>query len=98
MNIPDLRYDNEITLEHCSVLLERIGKTLEIIEGEQGYLVADKINPRLLLEHYEEHFEPKAFSRMFGTELGKGVLVGSYLQRLLDKIAIQEVEGESGTR
>lgn len=94
MNIPDLRDNSEITLEHCSVLLERIGKTLEIIEGEHGYEVTDKINSELLLEHYVEYFEPEAFTRMFGTELGKGVLVGTYLQRLLDRITLEEVEDE----
>lgn len=94
MRIPDLRQTNEITLEHCSVLLERIGSTLEIIEGEAGYSVTSLINPELLRQHYEGHFEPEAFTRMFATELGKGVLVGSYLQRLLDKIALEKAEEE----
>lgn len=92
MNIPDLRNNNEITLEHCSVLLERIGTVLEIIDGQRGFDVTSLINPKLLLAHYEEEFEPEAFARMFLTELGKGVLVGTYIQRLQDRIREEELE------
>lgn len=90
MTIPDLRLNDEITLEHCSVLLERIGKTLEIIEGQEGFSVTNLINPELLLEHYKEQFDAESFCKMFNTELGKGVLVGTYVQRLLEKIKYEE--------
>ncbi len=86
MNLPDLQQESGVTLEHCSVLLEKIGRVLGIMDGIDSYDVVNEINPQLLMEHYEEHFDPPAFARMFKTELGKGVLVGTYVQRLLERI------------
>jgi DNA-binding cell septation regulator SpoVG len=90
--IPDLRADAEITLEHCSVLLEKIGNTLEVIDGQPGFQVATLINPELLLEHYEDTFQPEEFCNLFRTEMGKGVLVGTYVQRLLERIKHEQEE------
>lgn len=94
--IPDLRDTPEITLEHCSVLLEKIEEALNMMEELEGFAQAfvQEIDSNVLLDHYEEHFEVDRFARLFRTEFGKGVLVGSFVQRLFDKIAIDMAEGE----
>lgn len=89
--IPDLRDTPEITLEHCSVLLEKIGKAIDIMEGETGTDVTALLNPELLKDHYEKFFDLEAFDRLFKTELGKGVLIGSYVQKALEKMKGEEI-------
>lgn len=81
--IPDLRNEPEITLEHCSVLLEKIGNTLEVIDGEAGLAVAQAINPEMLLIHFEDTFRPEEFQNLFKTEMGKGVLFGTFMHKAL---------------
>src|SRR5690606_26899604 len=86
MRIPDLRNNPEITTEHCSVLLERLSKTFDLMDGQDGFDLTNEIDPQVMKAHYEEWFEVEAFERLFVTEMGKGVLVGSFLHRLLEKM------------
>ncbi len=82
-NMPDLRAsDGEITLEHCSVILEYITKALHDFDGQENF-DASEISPYGLLDRYNELFEPPQFHRMFGTEMGKGVLAGIYIHQAL---------------
>lgn len=77
--IPDLRpSDGEITIEHCSVVLERISQALQDFDGQDGF-DATIISPYVLLDYYNELFEPAQFHRIFSSETGKGVLAGIYL-------------------
>lgn len=94
-SIPDLQADkNEITLEHCYVLVDRLGIALDLIEGTPGAHkeITDAVNPELLKDHFEEHFVPDEFCRLFKTELGKGVLVGTYAKALMEQIIKERFE------
>jgi hypothetical protein len=91
--IPDLRVTPEITLEHCSVLMKRIETAIDLIDGSDiGPAFVDDLDITILLQHYEEQFEPQAFFRMFSTEAGKNILVGTYVQRLLDMMEDEDAE------
>ncbi len=92
MNIPDLRYGNEITLEHCSVLLEKLGEALDTMDGQKNGFETHKLNPQLLLEHFEEFFDPAMFTRLFQDEYGKYVLIGTYLMRMQQLMLEEELE------
>jgi hypothetical protein len=93
MKIPDLRSNTDITLEHCFVLVELFGKTMDTIEGTLNVFqgMAEGLDPHLMKDYYETQFEPEAFNRLFQTELGKGVLVGAFAQSLLEQMA-QDLE------
>lgn len=96
MIVPDLRPDHtEITLEHCWVLINKLGEAFDLLEGTRGVFteIEREINPELLKNHFEELFEPQAFSRLFSTELGKGVLVGTFAQVLLEKVRAEDEQG-----
>lgn len=93
-HIPDLHANAEVTLEHCYILVEYFGKSMDLIEGTvnafQG--MADGLDPSLMKDYYESQFEPEAFNRLFGTDLGKGILVGSFAQALLSQMS-EDMEG-----
>ncbi len=85
MQLPDLRYDDMITTEHCSVLQERLGKILETAyPGDDLFsIVNTRINPELMKTKLLEIFTPKALLTMFQTELGKGVIIGAFIQKFI---------------
>lgn len=91
MNIPDLRHNNEITLEHCSVLLEKLGEALDIMDGQKNNFEVHRLDPSRLQEHFEDFFEPAAFARMFQSTHGKYVLIGTYLMRMQQRMMEDEV-------
>lgn len=98
MNIPDLRNDPEITVEHCSVLLEKLGTMLELVyDDPELKKLASEANPVEIREVLAEHFSPRKFREMFRTDLGKGVLIGVFFQGLfaadLDSIVVESEEG-----
>lgn len=90
MRIPDLRQDNEITLEHCSVLLEKLGHALDIMDGQVNNFEVHLLNPQRLQEHFEDFFEPEAFTRLFQSPDGKYVLIGTYLMRMQQRMMEME--------
>ncbi len=51
--------------------------------GSSSNFDASEISPYGLLDRYNELFEPPQFHRMFGTEMGKGVLAGIYIHQAL---------------
>lgn len=83
--IPDLRLDNEITLEHCYVLIEHLGYSFDTIEGASRGTFQEiaNVDPTRMKEHFDSLFPADSFARLFQTEIGKGVLVGTYAHRLL---------------
>lgn len=87
MNIPDLRADSpEITLEHCYVLVERLSTMFDLLEGTPGaFKNIQLVDPYIMQEYYQDTFETHAFARLFQTEMGKGVLVGAFARKLLEK-------------
>lgn len=97
--IPDLRAKPEITLEHCYVLLTKTSEALALIHGfdpkhpEYKEALEDfsDVNPELLLNVYEEVMEPHEFSHLFKTDFGKNILVGMFLQTLLQRVVEEEV-------
>lgn len=92
MNLPDLREeDGIVTIEHCSVLQERLGLVLEDAYPGQSLneIINTRINPHSMKEEILELFTPEAFLTMFQTELGKGVIIGAFVQKY---ILSQDVE------
>lgn len=86
MILPDLRPEHEITLEHCSVLLERLKLALRAVypgDPEEWSMICDAINPEMMRRDIMSMFDKTAFQNLFGTELGKGVLVGAFAQKFL---------------
>ncbi len=77
--IPELKAsEGEITIEHASVILEKISKALKDFDGQEDF-DASIISPYILIDYFNELFEPPQFHRLFSTEMGKGVLAGVYL-------------------
>lgn len=75
--------------------MSRIETAIHIITdgvGSDGFV--DEIGTDLLLEHFSTQFSPEAFSKLFTTESGKHILVGTFVQRLLDTMEDQMAEEE----
>ncbi len=92
-DMPDLRHDDGlITLEHCSVILERISQALSEWNGpgDQEDFDASLIDPSILLDFYNDLFVPVQFQRLFATEMGKGVLAGVYLHGALERMNAED--------
>lgn len=75
----------EITLEHCSVLLEKLEQALNLLTGHESSTFVREVDSSVMLDHYEEYFTPKHFSHLFTSDFGKNVLVGTFVQRLLER-------------
>lgn len=89
-SLPDLRYDHqEFTLEHCSVLLERIAKLFESVHDVEFGELTDTIDPDSIREFLLELLSPQELSEIFQTEIGKGFLMGMFIKRLVE---LQESE------
>jgi hypothetical protein len=82
--LPDLRADDEITLEHCFILIDELGKAFDTIEGTDGHFtgIAEHVNPHVMKQYFDSQFPAFAFIRMFHHPLGKGVLVGMFMEHL----------------
>ena len=97
-NIPDLRADNEITLEHCHILIHELGIAFDTIEGTDGHFtgVADLVNPYAMKEYFDSQFPASAFLRLFHTKdnIGKGILVGMFMENLNQIIGPVQFESE----
>jgi hypothetical protein len=87
MNIPDLRYEHsEVTLEHCSVLLERIPMALgDMYRGDQDEFkeICEAVDPIRFKADMLSMMEERTFLSLFETEFGKGVLVGAFIQQFI---------------
>lgn len=89
MMIPDLRReDSEISLEHCSVLLERTREALTTAypdDLESLTQVCDVLNPETMKHDFEILFTTTAFMNLFKSQFGKGVLVGALFSAILNE-------------
>lgn len=77
-------HDNEVTLEHCSVLQERLASILAEAypsESDINEIVLNHFDPRIIREHLLELFTREALLSMFQTEMGKGVIMGAFIQK-----------------
>jgi len=84
VRVPDLRDNPEITIEHCSVLLEKLGKMLEIMYDDPAIReLAGEADARQMAADLSSSFSADQFHRLFQTELGKGLLVGVFFQRFI---------------
>ncbi len=83
-NLPDLRPEmKEITLEHCSVLMERLSYTLGELypEGPDEFTyIVDQLDVRHMQRDLGILFTVPAFERLFSTPFGKGVITGAFIQ------------------
>ena len=84
MKIPDLRDNPEITTEHCSVLLEKLGVTLEIMYDDESLRdLAGEADAAQMASDLGTVFSVEQFHRLFQTELGKGLLVGVFFNKFV---------------
>jgi hypothetical protein len=93
--VPDLRdvgSDDEVTIEHISVLQERLGQVLDDAHPGEGIadIVTNHFDPAAMKEEILAIFTPKAFLTMFQTEIGKGVLIGAFYQSYIDGVDHEE--------
>lgn len=88
--IPDLRassLNDSITLEHCSVLLEKLRDVIAITEDSEDFgYIADNVDLDEMLSMFKEAYQPDEFNRLFKSDLGKGVLIGVYSQMLAESL------------
>lgn len=86
MNLPDPQvYDDLVTIEHCSVLQERLGHILNDAYPEENLanIATEHMDPVRMRLEILELFTPKAFTTMFQTEMGKGVIIGAFIQKYI---------------
>lgn len=96
-SIPDLRDTPDISLEHCSVLLESLRRGVGIIEGDDDVDLQfiDDIDVDALLEFYSGQFAPPEFSRLFSTDFGKGILVGCFVKEVMERLKLFDETGDA---
>jgi hypothetical protein len=73
-------------VENCSTLQERLGRVLQEAyphETELYDVVVNHLNPVRMQADLLEMFTPKALMIMFQTEMGKGVIIGAFIQKHL---------------
>ena len=93
MHIPDLQaYDDMVTIEHCSVLQERLAQILDDAYPEENIaqIATDHLDPVRIRAELLELFTPKAFLTMFQTEMGKGVIIGAFIQKFIFDPTLEE--------
>lgn len=76
---------SHVSLEHCSVLLERLQRSLADL-GLEKTVIAEitDLDVAMMADELSQMFDEAAFNRLFLTELGKGVIIGGYAQGLLE--------------
>ncbi len=89
------REANTATLEHFTVLQERLGAILDAaypgeldIDGVINAIDTTKLKDTIL-----DMFTEEAFLRLFSTEMGKGVILGTFL--LQEKILVMNEDEEA---
>lgn len=82
MTLNDL---NAVTIEHATVIQERMAGVLEKAYPNQGVskIVTTHFDPEALKEELLEIFTPEAFLKLFASEMGKGVLIGAFYQQYI---------------
>lgn len=87
MRIPDLHSSpDEVTLDHVSVLLERLHETMgDMYDGDKEDFkeLCDGIDPVRMRLELLSMVEEKPFLKLFSSQFGKGVLLGAFIQRFI---------------
>lgn len=86
MQLPDNSSYQEITTEHISTIQERLGKVLA--DAYPGYEdIEDIVNNHFELDQLKGDilslFTQQAFLTLFKTEMGKGVIIGAFIQEFI---------------
>jgi hypothetical protein len=86
--IPDLRADHqEFTLEHCSVLLERMIKMIELAYGDEvGADLIKHIDVRWMRDDLIDLIPVSRLSELFSNPFGQPFLVGLYFGHFILKV------------
>lgn len=85
MRIPDLRENSgKITAEHASVLLEKMGRLFQDIYGDEE-IMKDvlEMDPVQMAEDLSSMLSHERFFKLFQYDLGRGMLIGLFVQRFL---------------
>ncbi len=93
--MPDLRNDSEdVTIEHISVLQERLGQILsQAYPGDDiSKIVSHHFDPTKMRTEMLDLFTDKAFLAMFKSEMGKGVIIGAFIQKYIFGAEQEETE------
>jgi hypothetical protein len=89
--IPDLRVEhNEFTLEHCSVLLVKLGAQLDLIYGGGMMEIADQADPERMRDDLLSLMSANQLSILFDSEIGKGLIIGAFYAKFV--LPQEEVE------
>jgi hypothetical protein len=87
VRIPDLQSaPDEVTLDHVSVLLERLHETMgDMYDGDKEEFkeMCEEIDPVRMKAELLSMLEEKAFLKLFSSQFGKGVLLGAFIQRFI---------------
>jgi hypothetical protein len=88
--IPDLRHDHqEFTLDHCSVLLYKLGKLLDSIELGDNAEAADQMDAVQMREDLLSLWTPQQLSVLFDSEIGKGLIIGVFFTHFVLPITLE---------
>lgn len=93
--IPDLRpHHNEFTIEHCSTLLEKLGRCLEIIYGpDMGMTyIADQCDPERMQQDLFSVMGEQQLINLFESDIGKGVIIGIFYNQFVGNIHLEDEE------
>jgi hypothetical protein len=79
-SFPNLRaHDNEFTLEHCSALLEKLGKLLDSIYIEESFKqIIDEVDSSQMHEDLVDTMGSVQLATLFSSELGQGLILGIF--------------------
>lgn len=91
--IPDLRADNEVTTEHCYVLINKLAGLLSEYGDDVGEL-AKNIDPEKFKEDMAGIVSTKRFFKLYNTDSGKLLLLGMFYQKyVLDQgVSTEDLE------
>ncbi len=85
MNLSLQATPDEVSIEHVSVLQERLAEILDAAYPGDGVsdIVMNHFNPVRVREEMLTLFSPVAFFNLFKTELGKGVIMGAFINKFV---------------
>lgn len=81
VTIPDLRvsYNDQFTLDHCSVLLDELNECLHKIYPDESFdEVIDQANTVQMLNDLLSMMRPEQLNVLFSTPIGKGFIIGCF--------------------
>lgn len=92
-SIPDLRaYDNEFTLEHCSVIQRKLGEFLDDAYGPGHSTIADQFDTPKMLKDLLAITTGQRLNVLFRTQFGKGLIVGLFYAKVIQPLEVETEE------